>query len=280
MSLSSAGAPASATVGSYPILASAAQGIGLSNYVIAYTNGTLTVGAASLAVTARDTNKVYGSVQSFAGTEFTLSGTLFNGDTLTNVSLSSAGGPASATVGSYPILASAAQGSGLSNYMIVYTNGTLTVGAASLAVTATDTNKVYGSAQSFAGTEFTLSGHAVQRGHADQREPEQRGRPATATVGSYPIVASAAQGSGLSNYMIFYTNGTLTVGAATLGVTATDTNKVYGSAQTFAGTEFTLSGTLFNGDTLTNVSLSSAGGRRPRRWAATRLWPAGRRASA
>ena len=125
------------------------------------------------------------------------------------MNLSSAGGPASATVGSYPILASAAQGIGLSNYTIFYTNGTLTVGAASLGVTATDTNKVYGSVQTFAGTEFTLSGHAVQREHADQREPEQRrGGPATATVGSYPIVASAAQGIGLSNYTIFYTNGT------------------------------------------------------------------------
>ena len=80
----------------------------------------------------------------FAGTEFSLSGTLFNGNTLTNVNLSSGGTSASATVGGYPIVASAAQGVGLSNYTIFYTNGTLTVGAAGLAVTARDTNKVYG----------------------------------------------------------------------------------------------------------------------------------------
>ena len=73
------------------------------------------------------------------------------------------------------------------------------------------------------------------------------GGPASATVGSYPIVASAAQGSGLTNYTIFYTNGTLTVGAAALGVTARDTNKVYGSAQTFAGTEFTRAGRCSTG---------------------------------
>jgi hypothetical protein len=259
VNLSSAGAGAEATVGGYPIVASAAQGVGLSNYTIFYTNGTLSVGAATLGVTAQDTNKVYGSTQAFAGTEFTRSGTLFNGDTLTNVNLSSAGSGAEATVGGYPIVASAAQGVGLSNYTIFYTNGTLTVGAASLGVTAQDTNKVYGSTQAFAGTEFTRDGTLFNGDTLTNVNLSSAGSGAEATVGGYPIVASAAQGVGLSNYTIFYTNGTLTVGTATLGVTAQDTNKVYGSTQAFAGTEFTRSGTLFNGDTLTNVNLSSAG---------------------
>src|SRR5512136_1733241 len=104
---------------------SGAQGIGLSNYTISYNSGTLAVGAANLTVTATGTNKVYGSEHTFAGTEFSRSGTLFNGDTLTNVTLSSVGAPASATVGIYPIIPSAAQGSGLSNYTILYNSGTL-----------------------------------------------------------------------------------------------------------------------------------------------------------
>ena len=89
---------------------------------------------APLAVTATDTNKAYGSVLTFAGTEFTLAGTLFNGDTLTNVSLSSAGAAAGAAVGSYPITASAAQGVGLGNYTIAYYPGTLTVTPTALAI--------------------------------------------------------------------------------------------------------------------------------------------------
>jgi hypothetical protein len=36
-----------------------------------------------------------------------------------------------------------------------------------------------------------------------------------ASIGAYPIVASAATGSGLDNYAFSYTNGTLTVNAAT-----------------------------------------------------------------
>jgi hypothetical protein len=89
---------------------------------------------APLAVTATDTNKVYGSVHTFAGTEFTLAGTLFNGDTLTNVSLSSAGAAAGAAVGRYPITPSVAQGVGLGNYTIAYYPGTLTVTPTALTI--------------------------------------------------------------------------------------------------------------------------------------------------
>ncbi len=63
---------------------------------------------------------------SFAGTEFTTSG-LVNGDTVTSATLSSAGAANTAIVGSYGIAASAAIGTGLSNYAISYTGGMLTV---------------------------------------------------------------------------------------------------------------------------------------------------------
>ncbi|MCU0771266.1 MAG: tandem-95 repeat protein, partial [Verrucomicrobia bacterium] len=96
------------------------------NYTIGYSNGTLTVGSASLLVQALDTNKVYGAVLTFAGTEFIVDG-LRNTDTVTNVSLTSAGTSAGAPIDSYPITASAAQGVGLTNYAISYAEGTLTV---------------------------------------------------------------------------------------------------------------------------------------------------------
>src|SRR5262249_5382349 len=60
---------------------------------------------------------------------FTQTG-LLNGDTITGVTLTSAGAAASAAVGSYDIVASAATGTGLSNYAITYVNGTLLVGNA------------------------------------------------------------------------------------------------------------------------------------------------------
>ncbi len=88
----------------------------------------------ALALTANNTSKVYGQTLSLAGTQFTSSG-LINGDTVTSVTLSSAGTPATATVAGspYAIVPSAAVGTGLANYSISYGNGTLTISAASIA---------------------------------------------------------------------------------------------------------------------------------------------------
>ena len=51
---------------------------------------------AALTITAKNATKTYGGVVTFAGTEFTTS-TLFNGDSVKHVSLSSAGAAATAT---------------------------------------------------------------------------------------------------------------------------------------------------------------------------------------
>jgi len=53
-----------------------------------------------------------------------------NSDTITSVTLNSAGAAAAAAVGSYPIAATNALGTGLSNYLITYVPGALTVVAA------------------------------------------------------------------------------------------------------------------------------------------------------
>ena len=57
--------------------------------------------------------------------------------------------------------------------------------------------------------------------------------------------------------------GSLTVNAAALTITANDRTKVYGQTVTFAGTEFTTTG-LLNADTVTIVTLTSAGRRADR----------------
>jgi hypothetical protein len=86
------------------------------------------IAKANVAITAKDASKTYGQTLTFAGTEFTASG-LVNGDTVTSVSLTSAGAAATALVGSYPIVPTNAVGTGLGNYTITYRNGTLTVAA-------------------------------------------------------------------------------------------------------------------------------------------------------
>ena len=250
VALSSAGSVSNAAVGSYAINAGGAGGAGLTNYSIAYSNGTLTVGAANLLVTALDTNKIYGA--SLVPAAFTATG-LLNGDSVTNVTLASLGSVSNAAVGGYAINASAALGTGLTNYSVGYSNGTLTVAAANLLVTADNTNKVYGSILNPAGFGVTglLNGDSVTNATLTSA-----GGVSNAPVGGYAINASAAQGSGLTNYTIGYSNGTLTVGAANVLITAGNTNKVYGATLTPAA--FTASG-LLNGDSVTSVSLASAG---------------------
>src|SRR5262249_59327105 len=149
---------------------------GLGSYTISYVNGTLNVTAKALTITADSDasagngqtafSKVYGSVKTYAGTEFTASG-LVNGDTVTSVSLSSSGDPATAAVGAYTVTIGSAIGSGLGNYTISFVNGTLNVTAKAPTITAdSDANagngqtafsKVYGGGLTCGGIEFTSS---------------------------------------------------------------------------------------------------------------------------
>jgi len=250
LTLASSGSVSNAAVGGYAISASGASGVGLANYTIGYNSGTLTVGAASLQITAGDTNKVYGTTLNPVA--YSVTG-LLNGDSVTNVTLTSPGSAGTATVGGYAINASGASGVGLANYTVGYTSGTLTVSAASLLVTAVDTNKVYGATLNPA--VYTVAG-LVNGDSVTNVTLVSTGSVGTAAVGSYAINASGALGVGLTNYAIGYADGTLTVGAANLIITAENTNKVYGA--TLNPTGYGIAG-LLNGDTVTNVTLASAG---------------------
>ena len=79
------------------------------------------------------------------------------------------------------------------------------------------------------------------------------GAAATATVGGspYSIVPSAAVGSGLGNYSIAYSNGSLTVSAATLTVTANSISRGYGAVNPALAASFT---GFVNGDTTAVLS--------------------------
>lgn len=261
VTLASTGAATTAVAGSpYNIIPSAAVGIGLGNYTIAYGNGMLSVTPAILTITANNRTKTYGQSASFAGTEFTAVG-LVNGDTVSSVSLISSGAASTATVAGSPynIFLSTAVGIGLGNYTIAYANGTMSVTPATLTITANNRTKSYGQAVTFAGSEFTATGLA----NGDSVSSVilvSSGAVASATVvGSpYSIVSSAAIGTGLGNYTIAYANGMLSLNPTTLMITANNRSKSYGQAVTFAGTEFTANG-LFNGDAVSGVTLTSAG---------------------
>ena len=76
----------------------------------------------------------------------------------------------------------------------------------------------------------------------------------TSPVGTYAIVP-VATGTNLANYTVVYVNGTLTVGQATLTVTAGNASRAYG----VANPAFTASATgAVNGDTFTFTESTTA----------------------
>jgi hypothetical protein len=169
----------------------------------------VTINGAALAITANSASKVYGQTATFLGTAFTSTG-LLNGDAVAGVTLTSTGAVATAAVGSYAITPSAAVGTGVGNYTITYTAGTLTVNPASLTITANNASKIYGQTATFLGTAFTSS-RLLNADTISSVTLTSTGVVATAAVGSYAITPSAAVGMGLNNYIIAYTPGTLTV---------------------------------------------------------------------
>ena len=256
VTLISAGAVDTAIVGAYPIVPSAATGgtFNVGNYAITYNNGTLTVSPASLTVltvTANNAAKTYGQTLTFTGSEFVASG-LQNGETIGAVTLTSAAAVATAPVGPYAIVPSAATGGtfNVGNYAITYNNGTLTVSPAPLTVAANNQTKTYGNTFTFTGSEFTSTG-LVNGDTIGSVSLASTGAPASAHVAGnpYPITASAAAGGTFAagNYTITYNNGTLTVNPA---VTNLSGSRTYDATTSFAAVTFgTINGV--NGETLT-----------------------------
>ena len=111
-------------------------GTGLVIYSFTYAPGAMPSSPVLLSFTAANQTKPYGTTFTFAGTEFTVTG-LQGTDSVTSVTLTSAGAPATAAVGPYPIIPSAAVGTGLANYTITYVPGAFPVTAEPLTIRST-----------------------------------------------------------------------------------------------------------------------------------------------
>jgi len=259
VTLTSAGEPPTAEPGAYAIVPSAAQGSGLDNYDISFVDGTLTVIGSELVIRANDQVKIYGDLGfSLGSTAFEAIG-LEAGDSVSSVTLTSAGEAATAGIGPYDIVPSDAVGTGLEGYSISYQIGTLVVEPAELIVRTADQSKVYGDPDfALDQTAFTVEGLR----NADTVTAvtlTSEGEPVTAPVAGYPILPSDPVGTGLSNYVLTPDPGPLSVTPAELRIIAGDQSKVYGQPG-FAldPGAFTTQG-LRNADTVTSVALDSPG---------------------
>ncbi len=233
------------TVGTYPIEVTGGQTA--LNYIILYTNGTLTVTQAVLTVAATATNRVYGATNPVFTA--TIAGYVNGEDSNVLSGALAMTAPAGVTdpVGTYPIIPS---GVSSTNYSINFTNGVLTVTQAPLLVSAGNAGRLYGQSNpAFSGTVTGLANDddlgITYRTAATPASP----------VGSYAIVPALADPDGkLANYLLTTNNGTLTVGQAPLSVAAADQTRFYGQSNP------TLTGTItgvMNGDNIT-ASYSTA----------------------
>ncbi|WP_264538480.1 MBG domain-containing protein [Flavobacterium sp. N1736] len=229
-------------VGTYPITASGALS---SNYVINYVDGTLTVTAATLTITADNQTKIYGTANPILTANYA---GFVNGDTsasLTTQPVIITTGDINSAVGTYPITASGATSN---NYTFVYVDGTLTVTTAALTITANDNTKVYGTVN----PALTAAYSGFVNGDTNASLTTQ---PVISTiaglgsaVGTYPIKANGAVSN---NYTISYVDGNLTITEALLTITADNKTKIYGEANPLLTASYT---GFVNGDTNANLS--------------------------
>ncbi|HEY3319245.1 MAG TPA: MBG domain-containing protein, partial [Planctomycetota bacterium] len=181
-------ATASSGAGTYTITASIGSLLA-ANYSFVPVNGLLTIQAVPLKITADDKSKAYGA----ALPQLTASYSGFvNGDDASKLTAQptlSTTATASSDAGSYPITVS---GASSPNYTISYVNGTLTIQAVALTITADDKIKAYGAAL----PKFTASysGFVNNDDASKLTTPPTLATTATAAsnVGSYPITASGA----------------------------------------------------------------------------------------
>ncbi len=189
-------ADSKSNIGTYAITCS---GGAATNYTIEYVDGKLTVNPATLTITANDAMKTYGETVTFAGTEFMTSG-LANGDSVSNVTLTSAGAAATATVAGspYAITPSSAVGTGLTNYTITYKDGKLTVNTRNATWTTNPNSKTYGYADPSPLT--TGSGNFLEADGVTATYSRAAGEAVLG--GPYHITATLAPAAVLTNYAI------------------------------------------------------------------------------
>jgi hypothetical protein len=222
----------------------------LTGYSVLATNGTLSVTAATLTVTADNQTRLYG--QPNPAWTVTCSG-FVNGENVSIVTGALFGATSAqltSPVGSYPITVS---GLTAPNYDLQYRAGTLTVLPAPLVVTALDASRAYGLTNPPFGASF--SGFANGENSNVLTGTLLIGSPAqtNSAVGTYPIVPS---GLAATNYALLYTNGTLTVTPNALLVKADDQTRTYGATNRLLTGLLT---GLANGDRITASYSTLAG---------------------
>ena len=210
------------------------------DYSIASNNVSVEILPAPLAVTANNVSRQYG--QSNPALTGSITG-LQNGDNITATYSCTAA--ASSSVGTYSIVPSLSDPANrLGNYSVTLNDGTLTVTTAPLAVTANNVSRQYG--QSNPALTGSITG--LQNGD-NITATYSCTAAASSSVGAYSIVPTLVDPNHrLGNYSVTLNNGSLTVTAAPLAVTANNVSRQYGQSNPALTGSIT---GLQNGDNIT-----------------------------
>ncbi len=254
--LSSTGAAATANVNTYDITLSGGAVTGGYALVLG-SPGTLTVGQRALTITGDPLSRLYGDANPAT---WTASGdNLVNGDTIASVDLVSGTATAASNVGSYgySIDNAAFSHGSASNYAITYADGSLTINARPITVTADGLTKLYGDANpALSFTTTSLGAGAAVLGSLATVAGDTTG------VGSYAITAGGVTDTNNPNYTITYAGADLTITARpiTLTYTADAAQIVYGDIPSgLSGTVALTSGSFAGSQGLADVVSGAAG---------------------
>jgi len=235
-------ASSSSPAGSSPFTSCSGAGAP-SYYNIVYVNGSVTVNKASLTITASSTSMTYGGTppavtpmySAFAGSDTAAS--LTTAPTCSTTATSAT--PAGTDTG-----ANTCSGAVDNNYNFTYVAGNVTVGRASLTITASSTSMTYGGTppavtpmySAFAGTDTVASLTPA---------PTCSTTASNTTPAGTDTGANTCSGAVDNNYNFTYVAGNVTVSKASLTITASSTSMTYGGTppavtpmySAFAGTD-------------------------------------------
>ena len=213
----STAATATSDAGSY---ASSCEGASDPNHSFTYVDGTVTIGAVPVVVTASSATSVYGS--DAAEIQATYSG-LVNGDTAPATAPEcTTDATSSSPVGTYT---SSCSGAADPNYTFTYVDGSVDVTPAPATVIASSASVAFGDAI----PAITASYSGLVNGDTAPATAPLCGTDATqgAPSGTY---TSTCAGAADPNYTFGYTNGTVTIvaGTATVTLTVSSATMTYG----------------------------------------------------
>ncbi len=233
------------------------DGNGGANYTISYVNNTNSViTPAPLTLSTGDVSKVYDGGLAANGTPVVKAGTLF-GDTLSGGSYAfldkNAGSGKSVSASAITVN----DGNGGGNYAVSYVNNTSSViTPAPLTLSTADVNKVYDGGLSAHGTPVvtggTLFGDTLSGGTYAYLD-KNAGSEKSVSAGAITV----NDGNGGANYAVTYVNNTHSViTPAPLTLSTVTVNKLYDGNVSAAGAPLLVSGTLYDGDTISGGSFA------------------------